>query len=62
MEAKERGDLNVEVWGSGNATREFLYVEDAAEGIALGGELYDKPEPVNIGTGREIEISESWLS
>ena len=58
VEAKERDDPNVEVWGSGDATREFLYVEDAAEGITLGGELYDRPAPVNIGTGHEVKIQE----
>ena len=46
----------VEVWGTGNATREFLYVDDAAEGIVLASERYDGREPVNIGCGREISI------
>ncbi len=48
----------ISVWGSGNATREFLYVEDAAEAICLAAEKYDGPEPVNIGSGREISIRE----
>lgn len=46
----------VEVWGSGAATREFLYVDDAAEGIVLAAEKYDDPRPVNLGTGNEISI------
>lgn len=49
-------DLPITVWGTGNASREFLYVEDAAEGIILATELYDKPDPVNLGAGFEIKI------
>lgn len=56
VEAKERGDEYIEVWGTGSATREFLYVEDAAEGIVLAAERYDGPEPVNLGSGMEISI------
>jgi GDP-L-fucose synthase len=56
VEAKERGDGQVVIWGDGTATREFLYVEDAAEGIVRAAERYDKPEPVNLGTGVEISI------
>jgi GDP-L-fucose synthase len=52
---EERRD-EIEVWGTGNASREFLYVEDAAEGIVLAAEKYDGPEPVNIGSGVEIAI------
>jgi len=48
----------VEVWGSGEISREFLYVEDAAEAIALATERYNKPEPVNIGAGFEIKIKD----
>ncbi len=48
----------VEVWGTGNATREFFYVEDAAEAIALATERYDNSEPVNIGAGFEISIKD----
>lgn len=48
----------VEVWGDGSASREFLYVEDAAEAIVLASERYEGPEPVNIGAGREITIKE----
>lgn len=58
VEAKEQGRPEVEVWGSGSATREFLYVEDAAEGIVLGTERYDGAEPVNLGSGREVPIKE----
>jgi GDP-L-fucose synthase len=47
-----------EAWGTGKATREFLYVEDAAEGIILATEKYDKPDPVNIGSGIEISIKD----
>jgi GDP-L-fucose synthase len=58
LEAQERGDGEIVVWGDGSATREFLYVEDAAEGIRLAAERYDGPEPVNLGTGDEISIRE----
>ncbi len=58
VEAKEEGHPRVEVWGTGSATREFLYVEDAAEGIVLGSERYDGAEPVNLGSGREVPIQE----
>jgi GDP-L-fucose synthase len=57
-EAVGEGKKEVVVWGTGNVSREFLYVEDAAEGIALATEKYDKPDPVNLGTGREITIKE----
>jgi len=55
-EAKRENKSYIEVWGTGKATREFLYVEDAAEGIVLATEKYDKPEPVNLGSGMEIPI------
>lgn len=58
LEAKERGDGHVVAWGTGAASREFLYVEDAAEGIVLAAERYDGAEPVNLGSGREITIRE----
>lgn len=54
--AKNNGKSQVEVWGSGQATREFLYVEDAAEGIVLATEKYNSEEPVNLGTGIETSI------
>jgi GDP-L-fucose synthase len=56
--AKQRGDDEVEVWGDGSASREFVYVDDAAEAIALASERYDGSEPVNIGSGMEITIKE----
>lgn len=56
VEAQERGEPKIVVWGTGRATREFLYVEDAAEAIVLAAERYDGPEPVNIGSGEEISI------
>jgi len=56
--AKEKNRKQIRVWGTGKATREFLYVEDAAEGILLATELYNKPEPVNLGSGREISIKD----
>ena len=56
VEAKRRGSPFIEVWGDGSPTREFLYAADAAEAIALAAEKYDSPEPLNLGTGREISI------
>jgi GDP-L-fucose synthase len=56
VDSAESGAPQVEVWGTGKATREFLYVEDAAEGIVLAAEGYDGAEPVNLGTGQEISI------
>jgi GDP-L-fucose synthase len=56
VEAVEGGAESVEVWGTGVASREFLYVDDAAEGIALAAERYDKSDPVNLGAGFEITI------
>ena len=58
IEASEKKKPFVNVWGTGNATREFLYVEDAAEGIVLATENYDGIEPVNLGTGIETTIGE----
>jgi GDP-L-fucose synthase len=56
VEAIDRDEDVIEVWGSGAPTREFLYVEDAADGIVAGAERYEGGEPVNLGTGREISI------
>ena len=56
VEAIESGADSIEVWGDGTPTREFLYVEDAAEGILLATEKYDSPEPINLGSGMEISI------
>lgn len=57
-EAKLTGAECVDVWGTGKATREFLYVDDAAEGIILATEKYNKPSPLNLGTGKETSIKE----
>jgi GDP-L-fucose synthase len=56
LDAVERREEVIEVWGTGSASREFLYVEDCARAIALATERYDKPAPVNIGSGSEITI------
>src|SRR5687768_5343411 len=55
-DAQARGEREVVLWGDGSPTREFLYVDDAAEGIVLASLRYDSPEPVNLGTGEEISI------
>lgn len=56
FEGEAGGAKAVEVWGTGNATREFLYVTDAAEGIVLATESYDGSDPVNLGSGQEVSI------
>jgi GDP-L-fucose synthase len=56
IEARESGSARVEVWGTGSASREFLYVEDAARAIILATKHYDGVDPVNVGTGQEITI------
>jgi GDP-L-fucose synthase len=58
VDARDSGADHIDVWGTGSASREFLYVDDAADGIVLAGELYDDAEPVNLGTGQEIAIRE----
>lgn len=58
IEARNLGASFVEVWGSGRASREFLYVEDCAEGIVKAAALYDESDPVNLGSGREITIKD----
>ena len=58
IEAQDRGDDQVILWGDGSPTREFLYVEDAAEGILLASERYNGREPVNLGSGNEIRIKD----
>lgn len=58
VEAKAKGEPSVTVWGTGKATREFCYAPDAAEGIVLAAEKYDKSDPVNIGAGFEISIKD----
>jgi GDP-L-fucose synthase len=61
VDAKERGDKEIVVWGTGKASREFLYVEDAARAIVIAMAQYDKPDPVNIGSGMEIAIRDLVL-
>ncbi|MCE9613529.1 MAG: GDP-L-fucose synthase [Lentisphaerae bacterium] len=56
LEARDAGASHIDVWGTGNASREFLYVDDATEGILLAAERYDSPDPVNLGSGMEITI------
>lgn len=58
LEAKERGDETIVAWGDGTPTREFLYVEDAAEGIVMASERFNGSEPVNLGSGFEISIKD----
>lgn len=58
IEARERGDSYIEAWGSGKASREFLYVEDCAEGIVRASALYDEAQPVNLGSGNEVIIKD----
>ena len=56
VEAQERGDDEIVLWGDGTPTREFLYVDDCADALVLAAERYDGPEPVNLGTGEELSI------
>jgi GDP-L-fucose synthase len=56
IDARESGDSYIEVWGTGSASREFLYVDDAARGIVLAADNYDGAQPVNLGVGAEITI------
>jgi GDP-L-fucose synthase len=58
VDAKREGAKKIVAWGTGEASREFLYVEDAAEGILLATERYNKPDPVNLGSGEEIKIKD----
>jgi GDP-L-fucose synthase len=58
IDARDAGEPVIEVWGTGSASREFLYVEDAARGLVLAAEKYDGADPVNLGVGREITIRE----
>jgi GDP-L-fucose synthase len=58
LEANDAGIKEIEVWGDGSPTREFLYVEDAAEGILMASEKYNGPEPINLGSGQEISIKD----
>jgi GDP-L-fucose synthase len=58
FEAKRNNQKSIRLWGDGSATRDFLYVDDAAQGIILAAEKYNKSEPINLGTGVEISIKE----
>jgi GDP-L-fucose synthase len=58
LEAEERADKEIIVWGDGSPTREFLYVEDAVEGILMAAEKYNGADPVNLGSGNEISIKD----
>jgi len=58
VDAKRRGDRKVIAWGTGEATREFLYANDAAQGVVLATESYNKPDPVNLGAGQEIKVKD----
>ena len=58
LEARASGAGEVVIWGDGSPTREFLYVTDAARGIVMATQSYDKPEPVNLGSGHEVSIRE----
>ncbi|MEI7862609.1 MAG: NAD-dependent epimerase/dehydratase family protein, partial [Planctomycetota bacterium] len=58
VEARARGAAEVVCWGTGTATREFLYVDDAAEGVVRAAEVLEEPVPVNLGGGAEISIRE----
>jgi GDP-L-fucose synthase len=58
VDAKERGDKQIEVWGDGSATREFLYVKEAARALVLATQRYDGSEPINLGAGWEISIKD----
>jgi GDP-L-fucose synthase len=62
LEARRDRAPSLEVWGTGSASREFLYVDDCAEGILLAAERYDKADPVNLGSGREISIKDLVLT
>jgi len=58
VEARDRGDDHIVCWGTGSASREFLYVEDAADGIVNAAEKLDTPDPINLGTNMEIKIKD----
>lgn len=58
VDAKQLGNKTVKTWGSGKATREFIFVDDAAEGIIKATEIYNETQPINIGTGSEVSIKD----
>ena len=59
VEAKERGEEKMDVWGTGRASREYLYADDAARAIVMAAELYESSQPVNLGTNHEVTIRET---
>jgi len=61
VEAQQRGESSISLWGDGSPTREFLFVEDCVEGLRLAAERYEGAEPVNLGTGEEIAIRDLAL-
>ena len=61
VEAQERGETSITLWGDGSPTREFLYVDDCVEGLRLAAERYEGDQPVNLGTGEEISIRDLAL-
>jgi GDP-L-fucose synthase len=58
VEARHRGDTQLTAWGTGSPSREFLFVKDCAQGVVAAMEKYDSPEPMNLGSGREITIKD----
>lgn len=58
VDAKHKGEKKIVAWGTGEVSREFLYVDDAAQGIILATEYYNKPDPVNLGAGQEIKVKD----
>ena len=58
LEAKQRGDAEITLWGDGSPTREFVYVKDVADALVLAAERYDSSDPVNVGSGEEISIKQ----
>ena len=58
LNLKRKKQNYIEIWGDGSASREFLYVEDAAKGIVLAAEKYNKNDPINLGNGKEIKIKD----
>ena len=58
VEARRAGAPSIDAWGSGNVSREFLYVEDCANGVLQAAQLYDESDPVNLGNGREVLIKD----
>lgn len=56
LKAQEQGEDTIEIWGTGNPSRDFLYVKDAVEAIILAAEKYNRPEPLNLGSGKEVRI------